>query len=523
MTKKLTDTMQNLYDRLEKLGKWKEGALVWGLFTILVFGVVCLTGTLTSGFHLVDDWEFAHYIDSMTLNGQSFWDCLKETVAADLNLRFRPLYFVNRVCIAAIFGINLTAISIVKACEIVIALAFLYYCARWMHCNVVYAFLFALTVMTGYQSVVWWKLGPQESYGIMIFAIGFYLLLRYLRSEKKHFAILSVIAFFLMSLYKEPFVLTLPFVMLYTVYEQMKGKKVTIKNLWNAIKARLPYLLAVGLIFSVVIFIIVFFIGTNTYSYVGVDLSLSLDEYKPIWSRAFQTELKWYVRFGILMLLIMITFWEDLKKLGWEILLTLSFILPQVVLYSRSAITERYILPFAFGFAFFFVIVGCRWKALAGKRRIVYMLCLLLMLAAHGRAALREAKYFTYRGNSIQTMLDSTLEYTKTHEDARVLTCFYPNTEGNYTMHYWMRLHGFEDVYYWIEEPKLLIGWYEMSVLDQVLDPAVSFSSQYTVDDMDIVVMYNREDRHWCYEPSLDLSGFEEHKCGTLTVYTKRD
>jgi hypothetical protein len=38
---------------------------------------------------------------------------------------------------------------------------------------------------------------------------------------------------------------------------------------------------------------------------------------------------------------------------------------------------------------------------------------------------------------------------------------------------------------------------------------------------MDIVVMYNEEDRHWCYTPSLDLTGFTEYKCGTITMYIR--
>lgn len=44
------------------------------------------------------------------------------------------------------------------------------------------------------------------------------------------------------------------------------------------------------------------------------------------------------------------------------------------------------------------MIVGCNFRPLSGKRRIAYVLCLFLMLAAHGRVVLREAAYFTYRG-----------------------------------------------------------------------------------------------------------------------------
>lgn len=127
MAERLTDRIHQFYDRLEKLGRRQEALLVWGFFVLLVFGVVAATGTLTSGFHLVDDWEFAKYVDRMTLDGISLWECLKEAVGFDLTLRFRPLYYINRVLMAYVFGINLTAMSVVKASEIVVALAALYY------------------------------------------------------------------------------------------------------------------------------------------------------------------------------------------------------------------------------------------------------------------------------------------------------------------------------------------------------------------------------------------------------------
>lgn len=518
MTKRIINKAQKFYESLDKLGKWKEGLLVWAFFSILVFGFVVLTGTFTSGFHLVDDWEYAKYVDQM--HSESLWQCIKETIDADLQLRFRPLYFVNRVCIAAVFGINLMAMSAVKAIEIILALGFLYYCARLLKCNVVYAMLFSLTVMVGYQSAVWWKLGPQESFGIMVFAMGFYCLLKWFRTERKWYALVSVFLFFLMSIYKESFILLLPFVMLYVVYEQMKGQKVTIANFWNSVKTKLPYLVCIGIIFAAEMLLIVFVIGTNNYSYVGLDSKITLSEYQDIWGNVFRADLKWYVRFGTLFLMIVLTYWEQLKKLGWEILLTLSIVIPQVVIYSKSAITERYILPAVFGFAFFFVVVGCNWKALSGKRRIVYMLGLLLMLAAHGRAAVVEANYFTYRGNGIQEMLETTLQYTKENEEVSVLSCLGPNIEGNLTMKYWMKLHGFDNVYYWKED-----FWKNDEVhIYKELDEEGNYSlEEGMLENMDIIVMYNREDRHWCYEPdlNLDLSDYTEEKCDTLTMFIK--
>ena len=509
MAVKLVERVNKLYDRLEEIGKKKEAVLVCGCFTILVFGVVLMMGTMTSGFHLVDDWEFAKYVNWMTVDNRSLWDCLKEAVGYDLTLRFRPLYYINRVLMAAMFGINLAAMSVVKAAEIVAALVLLYYCARQMKCNMVYAAIFAMTVMVGYQSAVWWKLGPQESFDIMMFSLGFYLLLKWLHTDTKWYAFASVGAFFLMSLYKEPFILMLPFVGLYVLYEETKGSRVTVRHLWDAITRRLPYLLAIGIIFVAEMILIVFVIGTNNYSYVGLDSSVTMEEYVQAWSTAAHTDLKWYVRFGTLMGLILITYWEQLKKLGWEILLTAAIVVPQCVSYSKTSMTERYILPCVVGFAFFFVIVGCNFRPLSGKRRVTYMLSLLLMLAAHGRVTLREADYFTYRGQSIQTMLESTLDLVQ-GTDKKVLSCFAPNLEGNRTMYYWFRIRGYEDVFFWQEN---------MSIMNRGIGPREY--EQATLEEIDVVVMYNREDRHWCYDPSLDLSDFTEQKCGTITMYVR--
>lgn len=134
--------VQDFYEKLDHISKKREAVFIWALFAALVFGVVTVTGTLTSGFHLVDDWEFAQYIDWMKLDHLSLWDCLRESVSFDLTLRFRPLYYINRILMAYVFGINLTAMSVVKAAEIVVALAMLYYCARQMKCNMFYAALF---------------------------------------------------------------------------------------------------------------------------------------------------------------------------------------------------------------------------------------------------------------------------------------------------------------------------------------------------------------------------------------------
>ncbi len=182
--------------------------------------------------------------------------------------------------------------------------------------------------------------------------------------------------------------------------------------------------------------------------------------------------------------------------------------------FGQAGIKERYILPSAIGFSMFFIILVQKKKILSGKRKMIYQLGIILLLMAHGRVALREADYFRYRGESITTMLETVREMSQGEEN--ILSCFRPNEEGNLVIHFWMAVHGLDNVYFWTEEDR---------IINKVYDNNFSYDAEYyeekDFEEMDIVVMYNKEDRHWCYEPSLDLSDFTEIKCGTLNIYVR--
>ena len=112
------------------------------------------------------------------------------------------------------------------------------------------------------------------------------------------------------------------------------------------------------------------------------------------------------------------------------------------------------------------------------------MLLICLMLAANGRAAIYEANYFTYRGESIKTMMNQTLELVE-GTDKNVLCCLNPNYEGSRTLYYLFKLQDYHNMYNWYEEDgsigKSKEEWY---------------TEEASFDDMNVVVMYNRDDRH---------------------------
>lgn len=510
--------IKRLNKKIESIGKRQELFLVVLLSALMVFGIILGMGTLTSGYHLVDDHEFLEWIYQMQSQGKGVWELIIKQLRQDFTWRYEPAYYATRILSTRLFGVGLTGYSLVKAAEITISCIFLYYSGRRMGATKFYSFLFAALSLVGYQSAVWWKLGPQESQCTMFFAFGFYCMLRYLENNRKTWAILSIVLFFIMSNFKESFILLIPFLMMYVLYSELEkdGGALTWGKIWKCIRSRFWYLLTLGIIFLALVFVIVAFVGVNDYDMVGLDASIPLKVYVEALQGSFANDLKWYKRFGTLLILILLTYWEDLKKLWKEMLLIVSFLLPQLIIFGQTGLGERYILPSSIGAALFFVIIIPKWKPLSGKRRMVYVLSLWLLLAAHGRVALREADYFRYRGESVNTMLETVLELSD--QDTNVLSCFRPNEEGNLTLNYWMLVHGYDNVYYWTEEEELI---------NQVCDINLWYPDErmeaQSFDDMDIVVMYNQEDRHWCYTPTLDLSDFIEMKCGTLSIYLRQD
>lgn len=501
----------------DHLNRWQEFLIVAGLSLVMVFGITIGMGTITCGYHMVDDHEFLEWTYQMA-NGESVWHIISAKLKSDFNMRYEPAYYASRILITKLMGIDLTMHSVMKALEIVFSAIFLYYCGKKMGANRIYSFLFSVVALLGYQSATWWKLGPQESQCTLFFSAGFYCMLRWLDHGKKRWGIISIVLFFIMCNFKESFILLLPFLMLYVLYHELTldDTKLSWRKVWGGCKKRLWYLIALGIIFAALVFIIIVFVGVNDYDKVGLDASVPVDVYVEALRNALSGDLKWFKRFGILFGLILLTYWEELKKLWKEMLLVIVFLLPQFIIFGQTGIAERYILPSSIGFALFFVIIIPKWKPLSGKRRAVYVLGLLLLIAAHGRVALREADYFRYRGESVSTMLAAVQEMSG--EDKNILSCYRPNEEGNLTINYWMLVHGRDNVYFWTDEDE---------VINRVCDLNLGYPSEYyeecDFDDMDIVAMYNKEDRHWCYTPKLDLSGFTELKCGTMTIYIRDD
>ena len=489
----------------------KEYLITFILFSFFVFILLLSTGTITSGWHLVDDHEFVRYGLYMNSPDGSLLSCIKNVLQTDFASRFRPLYHILRISATAVLGTNLVAWSVLKGGEAVLALFLLYICARQLRCNIFQSFLFALLVMVGPQSVVMWKLGPQECVGIIFFAAGFYLLNRYLAGEGGLPGRLGSIFFFLcMSLYKESFLVLLSFVLVYIVYVRCQGEKFSFFRIFKVVQEEIVLLLALGIILLAGLFIIVFCVGTNRVSYIGNDPSVTMQQYRAIWSDCARTYLQWYVRFTPFLLLLLVIHIRHWRKMIGPCFLGLCIMLPQMFLYMKTGLQERYVIPWSLGYAIFFIL-PCSREVFSGLWKAIYSALLVLLLLCQFTMTVHEADYFTYRGHSVTSVLNHMLELVQQNPDIRILAAYSPYFESDFTVANWMLQYGFDQVYSWDEESGTC------TVVAGEQEGAIG-----NVQDMDVILFYNPQDRHFCYVPNIDLNGYTVKDWGTLTVAERK-
>ena len=435
-----------------KFMKKNEYLLVSLFFALMVFSLLLSTGTITSGWHMVDDHEFLEYQIELSRSEGTVFTCIQKALEEDIGSRFRPLYYIFRVILTTFFGSNLVVWSIFKAIEIVISFIFLYLCARTLKCTVFYSIIFTMVVMVGPQSVVWWKLGPQESTGIMLFAVSFYFLLKWLQTSKNSYAIVSYVFTLTVALYKESFLLLIPFLMCFVIYSDCNKTEFSFSSVRASVRQHFLFMLIYSLTFIAEVLIIILVVGVSSPGYVGFDSSVTLHQYKIYWLDAIRNYLKYFLYFMIPAGLIIITFIKSWRLLLKEFFIACLIMFPQIILYCKTGLEERYILPWSFGFAYFFILSICKLPQFKGLRKLLYSGIIFIFLLFHFKVLVNEADYFAYRGHSVTTVLNEALKYS--NAETNILSAYSPYEESDITVSCWMQLKGRNNVFTWNEEEK---------------------------------------------------------------------
>lgn len=327
----------------------KEDKIVIISLVLLVFLFLLISKTLNSGFHFVDDHEVIKIKNE--LKSTSLSTVSENWVREDLNNngRFRPFYYIHRVVETKLLGSDFFLWSLYDAILFCLALIFFYLAMRNLKFELGESIAFLIITFIGPQSSVWWRLGPGESLGMALLGFSFYFMSKSLYERKYQLYNIPFILFLILaSLTKESFLIIIPAITIYKIWNEKIHR-------WSSFKESLykNRILVIPLIvFVIEIFIIKYYVGT---SYSGLDT-----HFFNFVSRLLLTSLhfvKTYLNLVIAGLLILMIR-RYLKNPPISInLLSLAFFLliiaPNIVLYAKSGLVERYLLPSSLGLGFF--------------------------------------------------------------------------------------------------------------------------------------------------------------------------
>ena len=397
------------------------------LSILYVFGILLSTGTLFSGYHLIDDHEIIKY---------NFWNESEKHSLFELlsggfvwkKERFRPLYEIVRRIRCVVFGDNMTIWSIIVALEIVLIIVFSYFFARLWRTNRVISALFSLFVVTGEQSAVWWRLGPQEATGSLLLIVALLCFQIYVIYGNRKWEVCGIISALLCSMTKESFTIMLPFiVLLLLVYSVWNSDEThNIEAYVKAIKKHLDIIVFCAVLFCAELIYILVQVGINSTGYAGIDNELSVLGYIKRMGGMLLFRFSIYFWLIVSVAVVSATYMfikGTLKRFifeKWDICaVSVLIILTQVFLYAKSGMFERYYLPSTIAIAMLLTITlngvfeEKQFERIYGA---IILACLLFLLI---NKVIPNAISFTRIGNDFANCM----EYVKAEcdKDAYIL------------------------------------------------------------------------------------------------------
>lgn len=412
------------------------------LFFLLWFGILILTGTMFSGFHFIDDHDVLRIdkdISNTTIAREArifFKDIFKS------KLRFRPFYMLQRRITTALLGNNFFAWSLYFGFLAVFTSFFLYLFMRKIGFSVKESILFPCLTLLGEQAAVWWKLGANETPGMLMLsaAMLFMALSVYSNRKKNLYNFLFVLFTIIASWCKESFILMIPGLVFWKIWltcqkgETGDGDRTTPMTLLRSVRKNLITAVILLLVCLVELAHIVTKVGTTGIQYAGYE-GFNLSRFIQTGIRTSMTVHGWVIPVQLAVIIVMLylqfkknkTGFTSLYNLVWPVILTLLIVVPQIVLYMKSGMMERYLLPCVLGYAFLMVVLLKYTREKTGEKRIFSKspaeIFVLLLLIGISLQQLRVTRYtaiaFAYEGKHTNAWFQSIKQ--NTHEPGLIL------------------------------------------------------------------------------------------------------
>ena len=418
--KDLRVKLASIFSRYEVIISLLVFAFLWGAFLIY-------SGTLTSGYHLIDDHEMLRISQDLSTSNPLIVSA--DWIKTDLVARFRPMYYIHRVFSIWLLSTNFPAQSVLLLGMAVVSSWLLYLFARKIGFGKITSFLFVWLTFLGAQAAIWWRLGPQESIGIMWFALGLLFMAKAVYdapARRVVYNVIAIVSFLLASLTKESFVVLLPVVMLWWLILYCRKNGV---NLLQAIRAHLVQIITLAVVCVAELAVIFLKVGTTGIGYAGTDAqSFSIHKLLATFNDLITANNPFLTIFlvdvFIVALVLSVIFtkgkaWDKVKVhlplLGESVValtLVTLFVVSQILLYAKSGIYERYLIPGTLALAFLVIFLIVKIQQLIRHKVLKIVVTLILVIATifslrvQYALARTEAKPFTQDGITINQALD---------------------------------------------------------------------------------------------------------------------
>ena len=426
----------------------REILIILSIFSLSWFSLLYFTGSLTSGYHLLDDHEVLTISQQMKAVG--FWKALQYWVIKDFSIRFRPVNYFYLISKIYIFNADFFLMSLYTALLAVLTSTFLYAAARKFRFSIFESVAFTLLTLLGHQSAIWWRLGPAETFGMFFLSITFYLMSITTRPGKRTLALtLFYIFLVLMSWSKESFIVIIPAL----VYLHLFGKmqKFSLRKLMTR---GLP-MVAPALLLLIEVAIILK-IGTNQIKYAG--MVSSIDELLDGLGRIFLNAsvlLHWWQVLFLLVILWIFSSTRDFKKLQSRFRIKVAFatrwfifallvVTSNVFLYAKSGMEERYLVPATMGLAILFVALV---RSVGSKNiRMLMRVVIIGFLSWSFMNAYASVKDFSKWGHETRVLFDSMKSKAEKNSD---ILFVYNGSELEliYSLRVYLEHHGYSRIY----------------------------------------------------------------------------